>query len=362
MSFASDPRALKDKLVRATDLDALSCRLSANAKGYFDPPDAYIAPLLQSYQQNLHLCQGYTQLSAGRTLRAAFKNPKLPLINRGTFLRTVSIDALVAAFVAQFADAQIVALGGGSDTRCFRVLAKHPQVLYAEVDFPEQTKIKKIAISNSPAMQLVLGASLALIGVAHKDAMAALDPELHTDRYHLVALDLRELETKGAVAFAFLDSSRPTLVISECVLCYMTPEQNIAILNFWQKFMPRLGVILYDPMGLGDSFGDTMAQNLSQRGLDLLTFSKYPSLHSRQQLFSSLGFEAHLTDLALIGGYSGDRLWIEKLVLRKIAAIEMIDEVEEISLLLKHYCLVYAETGLSLSCAGEFPWLLDQGV
>lgn len=352
----------RDKLVRATDLDALSCRLSANGKGYFSPPDRFIADLLKAYESNLQYCSGYTQLSAGRTIRTAFGGQKFPLINRGTYVRTVAIDEVVSRFIVEHGKCQIVALGGGSDTRAFRVLEQYPNTVeYTEIDFPELTRIKKIAISKLPVLRQLLGdgsGSMAPIEITSKEQMDNLDPELHLPNYHLVAFDLRKLDSEGFRKFAFLRKNVPTLLISECVLCYLTPDENISVLKFWKSLFSELAVVLYDPMSLDDVFGQTMAQNLSRRGLDLLTFTKYPDLAARKQLFQeTLGYKAYLTDLALVGGYGPqEESWINPQDSVRVARLEMVDEVEEIHLLLRHYCLIYAEHGMRLQFVQLLQW------
>lgn len=350
------PKDRQDKLVRATDLDALSCRHSANAKGYFSNPDAFISDLMASYQKNLPFCEGYTQLSAGRTLRALFQDGKFPLINQGTYFRTEAIDRLVSEFARENGKCQIVSLGGGSDTRCFRVLESNPDVSYSELDFPESVKIKKLAICQNSKLQQILKCELELPIVNSREELARLDPDLHTPNYHLLGLDLRSLYTSGREKLNFLDWNQPTLVISECVLCYLTPEENQNVLLFWKQW-GRVSLVIYEPMSLNDAFGETMAMNLLNRGIDLQTFTKYPNLASRQQLFQQLGFVAKLTDMALLGGYGDVELsWVAPKERLRVSRLEMIDEVEEIRMLLQHYCLVYAEHGGSTDT--ELKWVL----
>lgn len=353
-------KARQDKLVRATDLDALSCRYSANNKGYFQPPDIHIADLLKSYDQNLQYCEGYTQLSAGRTLRSAFKDAKFPLINRGTYFRTVAIDRVVEKFVAGYSKCQIVSLGGGSDTRCFRVLKRAANVTYVEIDFPESAKIKKIAISQNSELQSIVGSQLVPIAVKSKEELAGPDSDLHTEKYHLVGFDLRNLEELGDEKFAFLGKDVPTLVVSECVLCYLTPEDNEKVLRYWKLYFLRKSLIIYEPMSLDDAFGETMALNLLNRGIDLQTFVKFPDLRSRQEFFAqTLGLKVKLTDMALLGGYAAQcDSWIDSDELARVSRLEMIDEVEEIRLLLQHYCLIYAEGGHSLDSIVHLKWLM----
>lgn len=353
------PRSKQDKLVRATDLDALSCRSSANNKGYFADPDSFIADLIRSYDKNLLHCEGYTQLSAGRTLRASFKDAKFPLINQGTYFRTAAIDRVVEEFIAGHEKCQIVSLGGGSDTRCFRVLQRHSNVNYMEIDFPESAKIKKIAISHNGSIQRILGCGLEPIVVGSKEQLASMHPDLHTPNYHLIGLDLRTLKGSANEKLAFLDVSVPTLVISECVLCYLTPDENQSVLLFWKQFLQKVAFLIYEPMSLGDAFGETMALNLLNRGIDLQTFTKYPDLASRRDFFSRLDLNVKLTDMALLGGYSSPAYsWIDNKERVRVSRLEMIDEVEEIRLLLQHYCLIYAEKGASLDTVLQLNWLM----
>lgn len=349
------PQAKKDKLVRATDLDALSCRLSANIRGYFH--DKGIKLLFQSYQQHLQFCEGYTQLSAGRQLRASFKDPKFPLINRGTYFRTEAINMVVERFIADYKSCQIVSMGGGSDTRGFRVLAEHDSVIYTEIDFPELVKIKKLAILNSQDLKKTVKCDISHLTVSSREEFEHIDGDLHTANYHLVGFDLRMLSSTGAEAFSFLDTGVPTLVISECVLCYLTPQDNERVLGFWKLHFARTSVVVYEPMGLGDAFGETMTQNLTSRGIDLHTFNKYPDLESRKHFMLDLGYSVALTDMALFGGYEGmQNAWIGPDELARVSKLEMVDEVEEIILLLKHYCLVCAESGGTLPSLRRLHW------
>lgn len=348
----------QDKLVRATDLDALSCRYSADKKGYFVPPDIYIADLIDSYKKHLLHCEGYTQLSAGRTLRASFQEGKFPLINRGTYVRTEAINRVVDEFISANPSGQIVSLGGGSDTRCFRVLAK-ASLKYVEIDFPESAKIKKLAISQNPALQKIVGVQLDPLIADSKGLLARMDSDLNSEYYHLLGLDLRSLDVCGEEKLAFLDKTVPTLVLSECVLCYLTPQDNDKVLTFWKQYMDRVSVLVYEPMCLGDTFGETMALNLLNRGIDLQSFHKYPDLKSRENHFKALGFHVKLTDMALMGGYSdASYSWIETKELARVSRLEMIDEVEEIRLLLQHYCLIYAESGFSVDAVVQLRWLM----
>jgi O-methyltransferase involved in polyketide biosynthesis len=92
-----------DAPTRATDNDAAIARLSAVRKGYLADP--YIAALIP---------------------RAHLQQPRPPLINIGTYLRTRAIDLLLDDWFRLTGQhkVQIVSLGAGSDTRFWRLAVR----------------------------------------------------------------------------------------------------------------------------------------------------------------------------------------------------------------------------------------------
>lgn len=349
------PRQRQDKNVRATDLDALSCRSNANRKGYFNPPDAYIDELIISYNKYLQFCSGYTNLSASRTLRSVLNEQKFPLINRGTYLRTKVLYDLVSSFCNEFPACQVVSLGGGSDTKSFQWLENIESVKVIEIDFVESVKIKKLAILNSPKLSQVVGqTSDERAVISSQQSFECLNPEIHADRYHLIGCDLREIKEKSISdnLYKYIDTSLPTVVLSECVLCYLSPEENKMILNsFSEAFSNKayLSFLIYEPMSLNDTFGTTMTNNLSNRGLNLYTLNSLPDLASRYRfMHDDCGIpNVKLTDMSSVAGYEGikggAKPWIDDADLLRINKLELIDEIEEIKLLFRHYSLCYAE-------------------
>jgi len=342
------PDEKKDKTIRATDLDALSSRNSANSKQYFVPSDRYIPDLIMSYQNHLQYCEGYSNLSAGRTLRMLFKERKMPIINRGTYLRTRSIDLVINEFIKKFDKCQIVSLGGGSDTRCFSLLDRYENLTYSEIDYPESVKIKKLGILANDELRKSLGVCDTAPTINSKSDFMNFDSDLITSRYKLIGDDLRNVDADFLKLKKF-DHSLPTLILSECVLCYLSPQENEAIIKFWTRWCSGYSaVLIYEPMSLNDPFGLTMARNLSQRGLNLQSFSEYPNLQSRFEfLKNSCSLKnLRLTEMCLVGGYSSENVekpWIDQAEEQRINRLELIDEVEEIQLLYKHYCLCFGD-------------------
>lgn len=89
-----------DAAIRATDSDASLARLSAVQKGYIK--DNYIQHFVPRARQQ----------------------PRPPLINIGTYIRSQGIDRLVDSWIdvctAKGTPYQIISLGAGSDTRFWR--------------------------------------------------------------------------------------------------------------------------------------------------------------------------------------------------------------------------------------------------
>lgn len=74
-------------------------------------------------------------------------------------------------------------------------------------------------------------------------------------------VDLRNT-TDFSEAIKLLDPSLPTLVISECVLVYMTKAQSDALLRHFTETFSCIGAIIYEMYGLNDDFGRVMKANL----------------------------------------------------------------------------------------------------
>lgn len=343
------PSQRREKVIRATDLDALSSRASANKKNYFEVHDVYINDLICSYEKHLRFCDGYTQLSAGRTLRSMFKEKKFPIINRGTYLRTLLIDMVISEFINKFENCQIISLGGGSDTRFIPLLEKHGNLKYHEIDFPESTKIKKLALLSNSKVRLLLDIENSPPLIESREAFDELSPDLETARYKLLGLNLRELSS-GKLKQLF-DSSLPTLVLSECVLCYISPSENESIIKSWKGWSTNhLSFLIYEPMSLNDAFGTTMSKNLVDRGIDLQSFTKYPTLQSRYQFLSEVCKlnNVRLTEMSHVGGFitsasQNKKPWIGISEMQRLNKLEFIDEIEEIRMLYEHYGLCYGD-------------------
>ena len=81
-----------------------------------------------------------------------------------------------------------------------------------------------------------------------------------------------------------VDAKRPTLLLTECLLIYLKPEDSVNILK-WAgelfKESPFLSIMNYEMIEPFDSFGQTMINNLMDRGCDLLGIEETPTLDAQ---------------------------------------------------------------------------------
>lgn len=336
-SFATgseEDKFAKDKVVQQTDQDASVSRLSAVEAGYLDDPFA-------------------KYFVSGEGQR------RLPIINRGTYVRTKAIDNLVDEFLSKnpAQEKQIISLGAGSDTRFFRLMSrrpvphgrgilKRPNVIYHEIDFQANTVQKLHPIKK---LSELCGHIRSPVKFSHSTNHSEIhnDDTLNADQYHIHPVDLRTLDPSRPAprSFDFIDIALPTLIISECCLCYLPPAAaDTVALYFTQHFFLNstpVGLILYEPIHPNDPFGKTMVSNLAARGIVLQTLKKYGSLEAQAARMKSYGLEGS-------GGASVKGLWdqgVKEKEKERVAGLEMVDEVEEWELLAGHYCVAWGWRG-----------------
>lgn len=84
---------------------------------------------------------------------------------------------------------------------------------YVEVDFPDLVKRKCEIIRETPEL---------LAQISCESVSSSSASEIHTPDYHLLGCDLQDLTLLHAkLRAAGVDESRPTVLLSECVLTYV---------------------------------------------------------------------------------------------------------------------------------------------
>ncbi|OAP56554.1 hypothetical protein AYL99_09733 [Fonsecaea erecta] len=320
----------QDEIVQNTDNDAATSRQSAVDAGYLEDP----------FSTLLH--------TGGPVSR------RLPLMNRGTYVRTTCIDRIVDTFLSSAGEGpkQIISLGAGSDTRYFRLRQKRRKrdVIYHELDFEANTR-RKIIQLRSPSFEAA-ARQLAEVDMRGADVQISHDATaLVSPDYVVHPQDLRHLSHKEALLTG-MDMTLPTLIISECCLVYLSPEGADAVLHYFSKLFPKttpLAIAIYEPIRPHDSFGKTMVSNLMGRGIQLQTLEKYAGLEEQRTRLRTHGFGAD--GASSHGGAEAADIdfvwqrWIVPEEKERVEGLEWMDEVEEFVLLAKHYCICWGWRG-----------------
>ncbi|KAK3353459.1 S-adenosyl-L-methionine-dependent methyltransferase [Lasiosphaeria hispida] len=311
-----------DATIQATDTDAAVSRLSAVEIGYLQDPFAglFVQPA-----------------PPGPTSR------RLPIINRGTYTRTTAVDAIVNHFLASTTNQrrQIVSLGAGTDTRALRLFSSntHTNIAYHEIDFPTITQRKLHSVRTSPHLRTVLTVTTPPLTPPPSSWTATGSPASSNNTLHCHGIDLRLLPSTDTLPS--LDPSLPTLLISECCLCYLAPAAASAVVAYFTLRLPRLGLVLYEPVKPDDPFGRMMVSNLAARRIEMPTLDVFPLPVDQERRLQQAGFDAarHMTI---------DKVW-EKWVTpdekERVDGLEGLDEVEEWLLLAGHYIVAWGWRG-----------------
>lgn len=188
---------------------------------------------------------------------------------------------------------------------------------------------------------------------------------LHSPEYHIHPLDLRELSKHARLSSSTkpsgatiespvptppsllrdVDNRLPTLLISECCLIYLSPEEADNVVQYFTKTLLHdipLGLIIYEPIRPDDPFGRTMVANLATRGIQLQTLNKYSTLDAQRTRMRDEGLDTGqaAADIDFIW-----QRWVSEDEKERVAGLEMLDEMEEWKLLAAHYCISWGWRG-----------------
>ncbi|KAI7862867.1 S-adenosyl-L-methionine-dependent methyltransferase, partial [Spinellus fusiger] len=258
-----------------------------------------------------------------------------PLINRGTMIRNKAVDSLVQQFMeAGSGKKQVVVLGAGFDTRYFTLQSKgvwaDRLLRYYEVDFPEITVKKAMAIQQHAMLHQLLGP---------RESLQFGGTELVSEKYCLIGGDLREwTSVVERLLHHGLDVSIPTLFLSECVFVYLPSQDSHTILEWITREVQHAMCVLYEQIHPKDAFGKMMLKNLQERHIELKGIHAFPDQQAQEERFRQLCWqEATAVDMNILH----DR-WLEESERVRMASLEILDELEEWTLLARHYCVAWA--------------------
>lgn len=260
---------------------------------------------------------------------------KPPIINRGTFLRTTSIDSVVREFIgmglASGKNYQIISFGSGFDTRLFRFIDEFDNKLgnlkYFEIDLDFVIEEKQRIIENS--LELI---------------------EFKT-HWHSIKFDLNiknEDEISTILKNFSFDSEAPTLVIAECCLMYLAASSGDLLISWAAKTLRTVTFCSFDPVladnFITDRFAKTMLDNLQERGLNIAALLAYPSLQSTLDRFTKKFPIVNVFTMLQLEQDSKTEFLVSKQERREMAFKAALDEYEEWNLLAKHYLLIIAKS------------------
>ncbi|CAJ2514199.1 Uu.00g023180.m01.CDS01 [Anthostomella pinea] len=315
---SSTPSPSHDATIQGTDTDAAVSRMSAVDIGYLDDPFA----------------QFFVQVpTVGDIVR------RLPIINRGTYTRTAALDRLIAAFLSgcEGQERQIISLGAGTDTRCFKLLSQPLQagLIYHEIDFPAVSNKKRQLVSSIPPLRTI---------VPNAELTGDTWSNQHLPngcQYWCHGLDLRDLLKDDVKSLRGVRTDVPTLLISECCLCYLEVPDADKIIEYFVNRIPSLSLVIYEPTNPMDPFGKQMVSNLAARKIRMPTLEQYTDIKKQETRLKDAGFEsAKSSTIQKIW-----EQWVPREEKERVDSLEGLDEVEEWNLLADHYLVGWGWRG-----------------
>lgn len=262
-----------------------------------------------------------------------------PLINRGYYARVFGNRLALDRFISATAGPrQIVFLGVGFDTSPLTSFQLATDSRVFEVDFPDIMSKKHEMYQSEEEFTSFFAAQ----GASSSSTMAPPPPPgvRQLGHFSLIGVDMRDTnKLLSLLQAAGLDSDRPTLIISECVLVYMDKASV-------QSLSSRLGALLqgsamwvtYDMISPGDRYGQMMIRNLTAAGFSIPGIHDFPTLEAESNRFLQAGWTAAYS-ITMKQFYNRCISDEEK---ARLKGLEMVDEVEEWNMLMDHYNLTVA--------------------
>jgi [phosphatase 2A protein]-leucine-carboxy methyltransferase len=340
----------RDLHVQSTDTDAAVSRLSAVSSGYLNDPYASIFV-------NGPATRRLPIINRGTLLPVYMKCPLMRAA--GTYTRTTALDILINAFLSHSdpehpQTKQIISLGAGTDTRYFRLRSqnKHRSLIYHEFDFPTVSETKRRTVLGNPLLSKLNEGEFLFPNpqdsppdLAAEWGFTQSEESASETAYCCHPLDLRQLPYQQLQGIHGLKTDIPTLIISECCLCYMEVENSRDVVKWFADKIPSLGIVLYEPIGVDDSFGQMMVANLAARGITMPSLRFYKTLSDQKTRLGELGFRE---DSGSQEAETVEKIWeqwIPSTEKERVDSLEGLDEVEEWQMLARHYAVVWGWRG-----------------
>jgi [phosphatase 2A protein]-leucine-carboxy methyltransferase len=258
----------------------------------------------------------------------------------------MALDVLIKSFLEERGtsgtasrEKQIISLGAGTDTRSLRLFSDpHTAsgLVYHEIDFAMTCAKKMQTVHAVPQLRNILSSPSPLENESWSSRPSS------GGEYWCHGLDLRQLVQSGdASPLKRLRADIPTLLLSECCLCYLELQEAESVIDYFASKIPALGIILYEPIKPDDAFGKMMVSNLAARRIRMPTLENYKLPRDQEVRLREAGFEGVKT-LAIEDIW---KRWISQEEKERLDGLEGLDEVEEWKLLADHYVVAWAWKG-----------------
>lgn len=328
--------------VIATNDDAFESKIAAMDAGYFE--DQFLLSM-KHRQQQLHSAHNLELACSESSERRERQFRREPVINRGTFGRILIKQHIISQVFDEMTrnhgHLQVISLGAGFDTFPFNLLRNDsgaPVFDYLEVDLEPVVRFKSTLADQFFQDD---GGGMLAWKVQRRESCAFHAKMCKSgSQYWLRNCDLRKLSDLSSVLkdVAFLQD-RPTVVVAELSLVYMAVSESDAVIRWLAKWLSgdRTFVCL-EPTGGTDHFGIRMDRNVAARGSPFLGMRTYGDIDAQRKRFEKNGWPT-------VRAYA---MWDEwkRLVspsrMMELQRVELLDEVEELELLLRHYCIIVA--------------------
>ena len=120
---------------------------------------------------------------------------------------------------------------------------------------------------------------------------------------------------------------------------YIDPKKVNALFEFINESFSKTIFMDYEMYNPGTSFGTMMVRNFKLMGINLVGMTGFPSLESVRERFLKTGFR----DVEI---YDMNTVYYKKMgvkELQRVQKLEWLDELEEMTMMMKHYYLLMAK-------------------
>ena len=244
-----------------------------------------------------------------RSVNSKLPTQESPIITIGTMLRILSVDEYLDKIMDKYdhKNIQVISLGSGSDLR-FQLDKYKDLYQILEVDFKDALYLKQRSVSKL------------------------------SGNVKFINMDISNLAECKTALLKYLDPTKETIIIMECLLCYLTIPVSTNYFNFFKSVIPlkRLHYLVYDPVSLSenDPFSNVMFDNLKKHNsLDMFSLKEYKTI------------DKYINRFQMEGKLSYTTLWDylkTRNDMKELCKLCQIDEFEELEILLSHYIIAYS--------------------